>query len=117
MALRRSDRATAEVLIEAGADVNARDDVRAACCFGNHPPLDQRHGACPQIDNTPLHEAARYCQKEQVQLLLSHGARASFENMVSKQVAGHSRLNLLTCGLYIYRMTKLLLTAHTIAKY
>ncbi len=40
MALQRSDRATAVVLIEAGADVNARDDVRAVrfcMLLGDHP--------------------------------------------------------------------------------
>ncbi len=58
----------------------------SAFCFADHPVLDQRHGACLQCGDTPLRAAAKFDQKELVQLLLSHGACASAENNVSKQV-------------------------------
>ncbi len=87
MAVRKVNKATVAALIQAGADVNACDDVRAV-----HAALVtalSRHSACPQDGWTPLFYAAFHDRKEPVQLLLSHGARASVKNRVSKQVAGH----------------------------
>ncbi len=59
----------------------------SACCFRVH----LKRVVLLQIRQTPLHAAARYCQKEMVQLLLSHGAYASARDHVSEQVAEHSR--------------------------
>jgi hypothetical protein len=88
MAVWKRDQATAAVLIKAGADVNARDRVRAVrLCV--HQAALLTPFPCPQCGDTPLRDAVRFKQQELVELLLLHGARASVKSKVTK-LSGHS---------------------------
>jgi hypothetical protein len=86
-AVGHGDLATAAALIKAGADVNARDSVSAALCR----QVDSLNACvmselqCLQVGRTPLFTAAHWGDKDAVQLLLSHGARASAEDEVSSE--------------------------------
>jgi hypothetical protein len=82
--------ATVAALIEAGANINARDNVRVNWvvhasklgCPCPSAPTEACRFAGPQNGKTPLFYAGR---KELAQLLLSHGARASVTDNVSRQ--------------------------------